>query len=83
MEAMGVDDSLIAEIVRRHGEDDARQRHRPARIRTQPGNTRDESVRLLRALRGLGYPLFDESKGVFGGLAYPAHKNGRVIYECC
>jgi hypothetical protein len=24
---------------------------------------------------------FEESKNIFGGIAYPAHKYGRVIYE--
>lgn len=51
---------------------------------------RRESVRLRNALRGLGYPFdvmvmaterFEETKGVIGGLAYPANKYGRVIYE--
>jgi uncharacterized protein len=53
-------------------------------------NTIDERVKLLRALRGLGFPFdvfiigperFEETKNVFGGIAYPAHKYGRVIYE--
>jgi uncharacterized protein len=52
-------------------------------------NTIDERVRLLRALRGLGFPFdvfiigterFQETKNTFGGIAYPAHKYGRVIY---
>ena len=51
---------------------------------------RRESVRLRNALRGLGYPFdvtvmaterFEETKALIGGLAYPAHKYGRVIYE--
>jgi uncharacterized protein len=55
-----------------------------------PSNTIDERVRLLRALRGLGFPFdvfiigterFEETKDIFGGIAYPAHKYGRVIYE--
>jgi len=55
-----------------------------------PSDRRKESVRILDALRGLGFPFdvfvmaterFEESKEVFGGLAYPAHKYGRVIYE--
>jgi len=41
-------------------------------------------------MRGLGFPFdvfiiatkkFEESKNIFGGIAYPAHKYGRVIYE--
>ena len=43
-----------------------------------------------RALGDIGYPvdvivmateLFEETKGVIGGVAYPAHKYGRVRYE--
>jgi predicted nucleotidyltransferase len=54
------------------------------------GDPRAESTRLRRALGSLGIPAdvfamtperFDETKDVFGGLAYPAHKYGRVIYE--
>ena len=51
---------------------------------------RQESVRIGDALRGLGYPFdvvvisaewFEASKTVIGGIAYPAHKYGKVIYE--
>jgi predicted nucleotidyltransferase len=54
------------------------------------GNQRQESARLREALGDLGVPLdvfamdserFEETKGVIGGLAYPANKYGRVIYE--
>src|ERR1017187_2689300 len=53
-------------------------------------NTRSESVRIRRALGDIGYPVdvivmaterFEETKGVIGGVAYPAHKYGRVLYE--
>jgi hypothetical protein len=53
-------------------------------------DTRLESVRLRSALRGLGRPVdmvvmstrrFEETKQVIGGIAYPANKYGRVIYE--
>lgn len=59
-------------------------------LKSAPDNTRQESVRVRRALSGLGYPFdiivmaterFDESKGVIGGLAFPANKYGKVIYE--
>ncbi len=59
-------------------------------LEESPGNTREESVRLRQSLRGLGFPFdvivmaterFEESKNVIGGLAYPASKYGRVIYE--
>jgi len=55
-----------------------------------PGDRRMESVRLRAKLGGLGYAFdvivistewFEESKGVIGGIAYPANKYGKVIYE--
>jgi predicted nucleotidyltransferase len=55
-----------------------------------PENTRNESVRIRRALGDIGYPVdviviaterFEETKGIIGGIAYPAHKYGRVLYE--
>ncbi len=51
---------------------------------------REESCRLYGSLVGLGIPLdiivmrterFEETKGVIGGIAYPANKYGKVIYE--
>jgi predicted nucleotidyltransferase len=54
-----------------------------------PGNTRDESVRIRGALGDLGHPVdviviaterFEETKGVIGGIAYPADKFGKVLY---
>jgi predicted nucleotidyltransferase len=59
-------------------------------LESAPGDTREESVRIRQAVRGLGYPFdiivmaverFEESKDVVGGIAYPAHKYGKVIYE--
>ena len=59
-------------------------------LEAKPENTRKERVRISDALRGLGFScdvlvmeteVFDESKAVIGGLAYPANKYGRVIYE--
>jgi uncharacterized protein len=53
-------------------------------------DTRLEVVRLRRALRGVGMPFnvmvmgtdrFEETKDVVGGIAYPANKYGKVIYE--
>ncbi len=53
-------------------------------------NTIEERGKLLRVLRGLGFPIdifiigterFEAIKNIFGGIAYPAHKYGRVIYE--
>jgi uncharacterized protein len=52
-------------------------------------NTVDERVRIRRAIGDMDYPFdifmttaarFDASKDIFGGLAYPAHKYGKVIY---
>lgn len=53
-------------------------------------NTRRESTRLREALEDVPLPIdvivmsrqwFDETKDIIGGLAYPAHKYGRVLYE--
>ena len=59
-------------------------------LENAPANTCQESIRLRAALRGLGIPFdvivmaterFEESKNIIGGLAYPANKYGKVIYE--
>lgn len=59
-------------------------------LEAAPQNTREERVRLGNALRGQGYAFdvmvmaterFEESKNIIGGLAYPANKYGKVIYE--
>lgn len=59
-------------------------------VEPAPGDRRKESVRLSRELSGLGFPFdvivistewFEESKNVIGGIAYPANKYGKVIYE--
>ena len=59
-------------------------------VEPAPGNTREESVRIRRVLGDVGYPIdvlvisterFEETKNIFGGIAYPAHKYGRVLYE--
>jgi predicted nucleotidyltransferase len=53
-------------------------------------DTRQESIRLRDALGDVGMPIdvivmsterFEETKDVIGGIAYPAHRYGRVIYE--
>ena len=53
-------------------------------------DARLESVRLRRALGAMGTPLdvivmctdrFEETKNIVGGIAYPANKYGRVIYD--
>ncbi len=59
-------------------------------LESAPGDTRKESVRIRQAVQGLGYPFdiivmdtarFEESKNVVGGIAYPANKYGKVVYE--
>ena len=103
---MGVDESLIQEIVRRmlaviqperiilFGSAAAGQMTRDSDIDLlvvahESSNTWEERARLHRTLRGLGFPFdvfiigverFEETKDIFGGIAYPAHQHGRVIY---
>lgn len=59
-------------------------------VEPQIGDRREEYVRIRRSLRGIDYPFdilfittqwFEESKDVIGGIAYPANKCGKVIYE--
>ena len=59
-------------------------------VEDSPGNTRDKSLHVRKALRGFEYPFdvivmsterFEETKNVIGGIAYPANKYGRVVYE--
>ncbi len=107
MAMMGVDDSVIQEIVRRllgvarpdcvilfgsaaTGKMTSDSDIDLLVIEPEPANTRDESVRLRRALGEVGYPVdvivisrerFEGTKDIIGGIAYPAHKYGRVLYE--
>lgn len=59
-------------------------------LESAPADARQESVLIRQALRGLGYPFdiivmtvdrFDQTRNVIGGIAYPANKYGKVIYE--
>ena len=59
-------------------------------VESNPEDCRQESSRIRETLRGLGRPFdiivistswFEESKGVIGGIAYPANKYGKVIHE--
>jgi predicted nucleotidyltransferase len=59
-------------------------------VQADVSDPRHESRRLREALGGLGLPFdvivmsrdrFEETKGVIGGIAYPANKYGKVIYE--
>jgi len=59
-------------------------------IEEQVLNIREESLRLRATLAGLHLSVdlivmtrerFEETKDVIGGIAYPAHKYGKIIYE--
>ena len=59
-------------------------------LEEEPVNIRGEMVRLRAVLRGLDMPFdvlvmstkrFEETKNVIGGIAYPANKYGRVLYD--
>lgn len=59
-------------------------------IEPQVNDTRREGLRLRAALAGTALPIdlvvmsterFEETKNVIGGIAYPAHKYGKVLYE--
>ena len=59
-------------------------------LESTPNDSRHESIRIRQAMQGLGYPFdiivmaverFEESKDVIGGIAYPANKYGKVIYD--
>jgi predicted nucleotidyltransferase len=59
-------------------------------VERNPEDPLRESTRVDEALGGLDYPFdvivierdwFEASKNVIGGIAYPANKYGRVIYD--
>ena len=59
-------------------------------LEKNPRKRREQSLRIREALSEIGYPVdvivmktefFEESKNVIGGIAYPANKYGKVIYE--
>jgi predicted nucleotidyltransferase len=59
-------------------------------VEEPPPDYYEESVRLRSALMDFDFPFdvipmsrvaFEETKGVVGGIAYPADKYGRVVYE--
>ncbi|GAG25699.1 unnamed protein product [marine sediment metagenome] len=59
-------------------------------VEDEPGHTRKRSVEVRDALGSVGYPIdvfvitterFERTKNVIGGIAYPANKYGRAIYE--
>jgi len=90
---MGIDESLVEEIVRRILAAAAPDRNSDIDlliVERDPGDQRKESVKIDATLSGLGYPFdvivissewFEASKNVIGGIAYPANKYGKVIYE--
>jgi predicted nucleotidyltransferase len=52
-------------------------------------DTRNESVRIRRVLRGLGFPFdiivmnttaYAETRNIVGSIAYPAERYGKVLY---
>ena len=104
---MGIDESVVQEIVRRiltatapdkiilFGSAATGGMTRDSDIdllivERDPGDRRKKSVQIDATLSGLGYPFdvivistewFEASKNVIGGIAYPANKYGKVIYE--
>lgn len=59
-------------------------------VERDPGDVLARATRVLQALRGIRYPVdvvvmaadrFAETRDVIGGLAYPASRHGRAIYE--
>jgi predicted nucleotidyltransferase len=59
-------------------------------VEPDTSNQRTEYVRIRKALWDIDYPFdilfistdwFEDSKDVIGGIAYPANKYGKVIYE--
>jgi uncharacterized protein len=59
-------------------------------IEPAPKDLRRRNHSIHSTLRGIGYPVdvivmgserFEETKNVIGGISYPAHKFGKVIYE--
>jgi predicted nucleotidyltransferase len=59
-------------------------------VEPSPLNTREESVKIRSAIGDVDYPVdviviqterFEATKNIIGGIAYPAHKYGRVLYE--
>ncbi len=59
-------------------------------VESEPGDRREESVRIRRTLRRLGYPFdvivvptdyFERTKDILGSVSYPANRNGRAVYE--
>jgi predicted nucleotidyltransferase len=59
-------------------------------VERAPGNRHAESVAIADAIGDIAYPVdvkviaserFEATKRIVGGIAYPAYKYGRVLYE--
>jgi uncharacterized protein len=59
-------------------------------VETAPENRHEESVAIADAIGDVRFPVdvkiisserFEATKNVIGGIAYPAHKYGRILYE--
>ena len=59
-------------------------------VEPAPANRHEESVKIRSAIGDIGFPVdvlviaterFEATKNIFGGIAYPAHKYGKVLYE--
>ncbi len=104
---MGVDETLLQEIVRRvltvsrpdkiilFGSAATGQMTRDSDIdllivEPDPPRTREHAIDLRSAVGDIGYPVdvlvirterFEETKDLVGGIAFPANKYGRILYE--
>jgi predicted nucleotidyltransferase len=104
---MGVDETLLNEVVRRvltvarpdriilFGSAATGQMTKDSDIdlpivEPSPANTHERRVEIRDAVGDIGYPVdvivmrtarFEETKRWIGGIAYPANKYGRIIYE--
>jgi predicted nucleotidyltransferase len=59
-------------------------------VEPAPTNRHEESVAIEAAIGDVNFPIdvkiiaserFEATKNIIGGIAYPAHKYGRVLYE--
>ena len=104
---MGIDETLVDEIVRRvtsavpvariilFGSAATGQMTRDSDVdllvlKESVANRHEDWKRVQQSLRGMKYPFdiiimtkerFEETKNIIGGIAYPAHKYGRILYE--
>ena len=104
---MGVDETLLSEIVRRvltvahpdriilFGSAATGEMTKDSDIdllvvASTPRNRHEERLKIADAIGDIEYPVdvtiiaserFEATKDIIGGIAYPAHKYGRVLYE--